>query len=204
MSRAFVILFSEKLVVHINVLFVTRYLHKQTNCSSLFLYLFSIFAAVIASAFPSSHITAMALPTTTDEWVLESPSGLTFALQLKKSVPIPALGDEDVLLEIKAVSLNYRDLAIAKVRETVPAFNRCVVSSVSFVTSFVASVDICYIVSHTHTPHNRAIILYPPSFLLFRPTMRLPLSWPRARRSRRFPSAMLLLSCPRPCLYPAI
>ncbi|KAF2488648.1 hypothetical protein BU16DRAFT_600916 [Lophium mytilinum] len=56
----------------------------------------------------------MALPTKTDEWVLESASSTTFALHQNNSVPIQPLGPDDVLLEIKAVALNYRDLAIAR------------------------------------------------------------------------------------------
>ncbi len=58
----------------------------------------------------------MAIPTTTDEWVVESESPDSFNnLRLNKSVPVEAVGDEDVLIEIKVVSLNYRDLAIARV-----------------------------------------------------------------------------------------
>jgi hypothetical protein len=60
----------------------------------------------------------MALPTTTDEWILESASENDFLLHVDKSVPLPAVGGDDVLLEIKAVSLNYRDLAIARVIHT--------------------------------------------------------------------------------------
>ncbi|KAF2811548.1 NAD(P)-binding protein [Mytilinidion resinicola] len=56
----------------------------------------------------------MALPTKTDEWVVKSASSTNFNLHLSKSVPIQSLGPNDVLLEIKAISLNYRDLAIAR------------------------------------------------------------------------------------------
>ncbi|KIH89840.1 zinc-containing alcohol dehydrogenase [Sporothrix brasiliensis 5110] len=55
----------------------------------------------------------MALPTKTDEWVLAAPTGVENAYRLNKGVPLPALGNKDVLLEIKAVSLNFRDVAIA-------------------------------------------------------------------------------------------
>ncbi|KAF2462977.1 GroES-like protein [Lindgomyces ingoldianus] len=56
----------------------------------------------------------MAVPTVTDEWVIESVSSPgSPALRLNKSVPVEAIGNDEVLLEIKAVSLNYRDLAIA-------------------------------------------------------------------------------------------
>lgn len=58
----------------------------------------------------------MAIPTETDQWVVESVSGANFdSLRLNRSVPVQAVGDDEVLLEIKAVSLNYRDLAIATV-----------------------------------------------------------------------------------------
>lgn len=58
----------------------------------------------------------MALPTTTDEWILESTSLTTTpALRLNNTVPVPPVSPNDVLLEIRAVSLNFRDLAIARV-----------------------------------------------------------------------------------------
>ncbi|KKY22160.1 putative alcohol dehydrogenase [Phaeomoniella chlamydospora] len=52
-------------------------------------------------------------PTTTQQWLVEDTTGFD-ALKLQKDVPIPALGDHDCLVEIKAVSLNYRDLIIPK------------------------------------------------------------------------------------------
>ena len=57
----------------------------------------------------------MALPTTTDEWVIDAPSSQAIGLRLREMVPIPALGEDEVLLEIKAVALNFRDIAIARV-----------------------------------------------------------------------------------------
>lgn len=53
------------------------------------------------------------LPKTTSQYTLEEQKGFD-SLQLKHNVPIPELGDHDVLIQIQAVSLNYRDLIIAK------------------------------------------------------------------------------------------
>ncbi|KAK2036261.1 zinc-binding dehydrogenase [Colletotrichum somersetense] len=56
-------------------------------------------------------------PTTTNAWTITgiNPDSNNWeTLQLKKDVPIPKLGDYDVLVQIEAVSLNYRDLAIPK------------------------------------------------------------------------------------------
>ena len=66
-------------------------------------------------------------PTTTQQWLVEDTTGFD-ALKLQKDVPIPALGDHDCLVEIKAVSLNYRDLIIPKVYN-IPSFYTDVVSS---------------------------------------------------------------------------
>ncbi|PGH03643.1 hypothetical protein AJ80_08664 [Polytolypa hystricis UAMH7299] len=55
----------------------------------------------------------MPVPKSTDCWVLEGMQGLN-SLQLQKGIPIPELGDHDVLVQIAAVSLNYRDLIIPK------------------------------------------------------------------------------------------
>ncbi|KAK2009099.1 zinc-binding dehydrogenase, partial [Colletotrichum eremochloae] len=56
-------------------------------------------------------------PPSTNAWIVtginkESKNWET--LQLKKGVALPKLGDYDVLVQIEAVSLNYRDLAIPK------------------------------------------------------------------------------------------
>ena len=58
----------------------------------------------------------MSDPTTTPAWVVtaidrDSFSGLT----LRENSKVPELGDHDVLVQIEAVSLNYRDLAIPRV-----------------------------------------------------------------------------------------
>lgn len=60
----------------------------------------------------------MALPTTTRAWSIEEIKKDSFdSLVLKENVPISKLGEHDVLVQIEAVSLNYRDLAIPKVCE---------------------------------------------------------------------------------------
>ncbi|KAL7901566.1 hypothetical protein HDV63DRAFT_377307 [Trichoderma sp. SZMC 28014] len=57
----------------------------------------------------------MALPTTTRAWSIAETKKDSFdSLVLKESVPIPKLGERDILVQIEAVSLNYRDLAIPK------------------------------------------------------------------------------------------
>ncbi|KAI2709043.1 hypothetical protein CBS147332_6102 [Penicillium roqueforti] len=55
----------------------------------------------------------MSLPTTTAQWTLVGQNGFQ-DLHYEESVPIPILGDHDCLIKLGAVSLNYRDLAIAK------------------------------------------------------------------------------------------
>ncbi|KAH8894657.1 alcohol dehydrogenase [Thozetella sp. PMI_491] len=62
----------------------------------------------------------MTLPQTTDEWALVSASKDEFLLSLRKSVPVPPVGPDEVLVEVRAVSLNYRDLAIARGRYPLP------------------------------------------------------------------------------------
>lgn len=56
----------------------------------------------------------MSIPKSTDQWVVTGSSGFD-SLELKKDVPIPELGDFDVLVQIQSVSLNYRDLIIPQV-----------------------------------------------------------------------------------------
>jgi NADPH:quinone reductase-like Zn-dependent oxidoreductase len=62
---------------------------------------------------------ASPIPTSTSQWILRGQSGFD-DLEYQESVPIPALGDHDCLLKIGAVSLNYRDLTIAKVNLHTP------------------------------------------------------------------------------------
>lgn len=56
----------------------------------------------------------MSLPKTTDQWVVKGKGGFD-DLVLQKDVKIPALGEHDVLVQVQAVSLNYRDLIIPQV-----------------------------------------------------------------------------------------
>jgi len=58
----------------------------------------------------SRHFLAiMPLPKTTKAWVIQkNPSEGFDNLKLEKDVPIPELGDSDCLVQIEAVSLNYR------------------------------------------------------------------------------------------------
>jgi NADPH:quinone reductase-like Zn-dependent oxidoreductase len=51
----------------------------------------------------------MSLPTTTRRWASDLPSGYK-GLEYKPSAPIHSLLPHQVLIKIKAVSLNYRDL----------------------------------------------------------------------------------------------
>lgn len=53
----------------------------------------------------------------TSRWVLDEAQHGLSSLHYESSPPSPAssLGPEDVLVEIRAASLNYRDVAIAKV-----------------------------------------------------------------------------------------
>lgn len=53
-------------------------------------------------------------PTTTNQWTVTGKDGFD-SLKFEKDVQIPKLGEHDVLLEIDAVSLNYRDLIIPQV-----------------------------------------------------------------------------------------
>jgi len=55
----------------------------------------------------------MSLPKTTDRYVLRESKGFE-SLEIEKDSPIPELGDYDCLVQIQAVSLNYRDLIISK------------------------------------------------------------------------------------------
>ena len=58
-------------------------------------------------------------PTTTAQWVVSSKDGFD-KMKLEKDVKIPQLGEHEVLLEVDAVSLNYRDLIIPQVYRTLP------------------------------------------------------------------------------------
>ncbi|KAM0261869.1 hypothetical protein ACHAQJ_002072 [Trichoderma viride] len=57
----------------------------------------------------------MALPTTSRAWSVRDIHSDSFAgLVLQENVPLPKISDYDVLVQVEAVSLNYRDLAIPK------------------------------------------------------------------------------------------
>lgn len=59
----------------------------------------------------------MALPTTSRAWSVRDIHSDSFdGIVLQEDVPLPELRDNDVLVQIEAVSLNYRDLAIPRVR----------------------------------------------------------------------------------------
>jgi NADPH:quinone reductase-like Zn-dependent oxidoreductase len=53
-------------------------------------------------------------PKTTARWVLKGQNGLD-SLTFEQGAAIPEIGDEDVLVELRAASLNYRELVITKV-----------------------------------------------------------------------------------------
>lgn len=57
----------------------------------------------------------MSTPTTTAQWAVEGLDGFD-SLKFDKSAKLRPLGDHDCLVKINAVSLNYRDLIIPKVR----------------------------------------------------------------------------------------
>jgi len=53
-------------------------------------------------------------PSTQKQWTVQG-TGSFDTLKLNDEAKVPELGDKDVLVKFKAVSLNYRDLIIAKV-----------------------------------------------------------------------------------------
>ncbi|OAL32068.1 hypothetical protein AYO20_08006 [Fonsecaea nubica] len=55
----------------------------------------------------------------TAQWVIDPNKGIA-GLQLQENVPLPDLGESQCLVRIEAVSLNYRDIAIALGRYTLP------------------------------------------------------------------------------------
>ena len=58
----------------------------------------------------------MSLPTKTRAWSIREIRKDSFdGIVLQEDVPLPKLGERDVLVQIEAVSLNYRDLAIPRV-----------------------------------------------------------------------------------------
>lgn len=55
-----------------------------------------------------------AVPTETEAWILQGQNGVD-SLEKVDDHRLPVLGDHDVLIQLHAASLNYRDIAIAKV-----------------------------------------------------------------------------------------
>lgn len=61
----------------------------------------------------------MSAPSSTRAWSVTGIHKDSFdGLEIVNDVAVPQLCEHDVLVEIEAVSLNYRDLAIPKVRNT--------------------------------------------------------------------------------------
>ena len=60
---------------------------------------------------------------TTNAWVLNSQNGHE-SLELKENLPLPPVGENDVLVKLHAASLNYREVMIAKVYNSYPTFPR--------------------------------------------------------------------------------
>lgn len=54
-------------------------------------------------------------PTTMKQWMIAGMMDTFDCLQLKEA-PVPQCGENEVLVKFHAVSLNYRDLIIPKVR----------------------------------------------------------------------------------------
>ncbi|KAF5003068.1 hypothetical protein FDECE_10379 [Fusarium decemcellulare] len=52
----------------------------------------------------------MSIPQTTKQWVVKRPEGIS-GLEMQE-VPIPKLGQTDVLIKVHAVSLNYHDMGV--------------------------------------------------------------------------------------------
>jgi hypothetical protein len=55
------------------------------------------------------------VPATFNKWTIKAAEAFA-GLELHENVPIPAVGDSDVLVKFYAASLNYRDIAISRVR----------------------------------------------------------------------------------------
>lgn len=62
----------------------------------------------------------MTTPATTSQWTIQGVDGFD-SLKLEESAPLPQLGDHDCLIQIEAVSLNYRDLSIPKASHSCPS-----------------------------------------------------------------------------------
>ena len=62
----------------------------------------------------------MSSPQSTAGWVLERQTGVD-GLVFHEQLPLPSLKEDQVLVKIHAASLNYRELAIAKVKTPYPS-----------------------------------------------------------------------------------
>lgn len=67
----------------------------------------------------------MSVPSTARQWVVNDAKNGFDGLELQQSVEVPQPGDYEVLVAMKAVSLNYRDLIIPQVR--LPLRRLCII-----------------------------------------------------------------------------
>jgi hypothetical protein len=80
----------------------------------------------------------MGLPQHTAAWVLNRQDGIE-GLEYVKQLRLPAVGDEEILVQIHAASLNSRDLMITKVRMISPACAEAIPSSFATLHNTVLS-----------------------------------------------------------------
>ncbi|EXJ89631.1 alcohol dehydrogenase [Capronia epimyces CBS 606.96] len=100
----------------------------------------------------------MSVPKTTEAWIIDSHNEFD-GLKLDKHRPLPEVGDYDVVVQIQAVSLNYRDLIIAKGQypfpmtlPVVPGSDGAgtVVAAGKKVTQFKAGDKVCTLFNQEH------------------------------------------------------
>lgn len=93
------------------------------------------------------------------QWVITNTEGIEKSLQLEKDASIPELSEYDCLVEIEAVSLNYRDLVIPQGKypfpvnlPIVPGSDACgkVVSTGSKVSRFEEGARVCTLFNQGH------------------------------------------------------
>lgn len=106
----------------------------------------------------SKRVKKTGLPTTSAQYLLHERNGLD-SLTYTEDVPLPALGDFDVLIAIKFVSLNYRDLGVADGGYPFPVklpIVPCsdgsgkVLAVGAKVTEFVVSDNVCTLFNQAH------------------------------------------------------
>ncbi|KAK5070310.1 hypothetical protein LTR70_010690 [Exophiala xenobiotica] len=97
-------------------------------------------------------------PTRTAQWIVDGKNGFD-NLKLEPSADIPILGDHDCLVQVEAVSLNYRDLIIPKGQyplpvklPVVPGSDACgtVLSTGSRVSRFSTGDRVCTLFNQGH------------------------------------------------------